>query len=269
MSSKAVKKKGTLFLCMFSSLLISFLSNASCSVKKKKVHPCFLNSITSPFFLLFLRVFFYSCFPALSVSDSCENLQQPADATLTRSDAITGSQCACMDVAQWHTHMTYYHWKPNAGRAVTDTLTWICCGSKVTAPSVKQPHIYYNSQWHDVQPAEGFEGHPNQHWWLKKSPYPCFNGQETKPLQVKSLWRLLWCVWFVCFEAKQKGIQYFFLPKHLISFTIPLFPCYNTLLSSGGQKIVLEKMSPFLKNFKKNPKFEIKFDGNCKLLLKM
>lgn len=25
-----------------------------------------------------------------------------------------------------------------------DTLTWICCGSKVAAPSVKQPHIYYN-----------------------------------------------------------------------------------------------------------------------------
>lgn len=50
-----------------------------------------------------------------------------------------------MDVAQWHTHMTYYHCKPNTGRAVTDTLTWICCGSKVTAPSVKHPHIYYNT----------------------------------------------------------------------------------------------------------------------------
>lgn len=32
-------------------------------------------------------------------------------------------------------HMTYNHCKPNAGRVVTDTLTWICSGSKVAAPS--------------------------------------------------------------------------------------------------------------------------------------
>lgn len=25
-----------------------------------------------------------------------------------------------------------------------DTLTWMCCGSKVTAPSVEQPRIYYS-----------------------------------------------------------------------------------------------------------------------------
>ena len=43
-----------------------------------------------------------------------------AGATLTRSDALTGSG------------MTYYGGRPNAGRAVTDTLTSICCGSKVT-----------------------------------------------------------------------------------------------------------------------------------------
>ena len=82
---------------------------------------------------------------SILVSLLCEELQWFADATLTRSDAITGSSSSCMDVAQWQTRMTYCRCKPNAGSVVTDTLTWICCGSKVTAPSVKQPHIYYNT----------------------------------------------------------------------------------------------------------------------------
>lgn len=57
-----------------------------------------------------------------------------------------------MDAAQWHTRMTYYHSKPNAVRAVTDTLTSICCGSKVTAPSVKQLNTTH-STWHSVSRA--------------------------------------------------------------------------------------------------------------------
>lgn len=51
---------------------------------------------------------------------------------------------ASIFVAEWHTYMNYYGRRPNADRAVTDTLTGICCGSKVTAPSVIQPRIYYS-----------------------------------------------------------------------------------------------------------------------------
>lgn len=88
--------------------------------------------------LLCCFLFLFSC------SVSKWQLWEAAGATLTRSDAITGSRSTCVDVAQWHTRMTYYHREPNAGSAVTDTLTWIRRGSKVSAPSVTQPRIYYN-----------------------------------------------------------------------------------------------------------------------------
>lgn len=104
------------------------------------VHVCHLSS-ASLLFLVFLcssttGVFFlFLCLCCLI--DSGENLWRCCVVTLTRSDAITGSGSPCMDIAHWHTRMTYCRCCPNRGHAVIDTLTRIRCGSKVAAVSIK------------------------------------------------------------------------------------------------------------------------------------
>ncbi|KAF0034510.1 hypothetical protein F2P81_012268 [Scophthalmus maximus] len=65
-------------------------------------------------------------------------------------------------------------------RAVTDTLTSICCGSKVAAPSVKQPRIYYNGSDMMFRPQSALIR------FLKKSPTLTDDSEKTLRLDLVS-----------------------------------------------------------------------------------
>lgn len=62
-----------------------------------------------------------------------------------------------VDAVQWHAHMTYYRCEPNAGRVVTDTLTSICCGSKVAAALSQTASYSLRHIWHDAGSVGRFD----------------------------------------------------------------------------------------------------------------
>lgn len=145
-SSLRNHKKRRFFLLVCAPLVLLLPSqqlSPALKQKKKKLPQLPRLFRTFPLFICgsATGVSFYSCSPG---SVSKWQWWESTVAMLTRSDARTGNGSTCMDVAQWHTHMTYCHcgakWRPSRHRY----SDMICCGSKVTAPSINQRHVHYS-----------------------------------------------------------------------------------------------------------------------------